>query len=81
MEEEQFRYIAKEPLVTIEKIGESEPESFSENPQQPLDGVRALGMGHVIAGAGLGRGLALHGADVLNVWRPSELEEETLLLT
>ncbi|MBW3126679.1 CoA transferase [Staphylococcus xylosus] len=81
MEEEQFEYIAKEPLVTIEKIGESEPEGFSENPQQPLDGIRALGMGHVIAGAGLGRGLALHGADVLNVWRPSELEEETLLLT
>ncbi len=24
MEEEQFEYIAKEPLVTIEKIGESE---------------------------------------------------------
>jgi crotonobetainyl-CoA:carnitine CoA-transferase CaiB-like acyl-CoA transferase len=38
-----------------------------------------LGMGHVIAGAGLGRGLALHGADVLNVWRPSEFEEESLL--
>lgn len=81
MEEEQFEYIAKEPLITIEKIGESEPEGFSENPQQPLDGIRALGMGHVIAGAGLGRGLVLHGADVLNVWRPSELEEETLLLT
>ena len=38
-------------------------------------------MGHVIAGAGLGRGLALHGADVLNVWRPSELEVETMYLT
>ncbi|BGE81140.1 CoA transferase [Staphylococcus petrasii] len=81
LEEEQFEYIAKQPLVTIEKIGESEPEPFTSNPEQPLEGVRALGMGHVIAGAGLGRGLALHGADVLNVWRPSEFEEELLYLT
>lgn len=81
LNEEQFEYIAKNPLVTIEKIGESDPEPFTSNPSQPLDGIRALGMGHVIAGAGLGRGLALHGADVLNVWRPSEFEEESLLLT
>lgn len=81
LNEEQYEYIARKPLVSIEKIGESDPEPFSSNPTQPLDGIRALGMGHVIAGAGLGRGLALHGADVLNVWRPSEFEEETLLLT
>jgi crotonobetainyl-CoA:carnitine CoA-transferase CaiB-like acyl-CoA transferase len=35
-------------------------------------------MGHVIAGAGLGRSLALHGADVLNLWRPGEGEQETI---
>lgn len=81
LNEEQYEYIARKPLVSIEKIGESDPEPFSSNPTQPLDGIRSLGMGHVIAGAGLGRGLALHGADVLNVWRPSEFEEETLLLT
>jgi len=33
-------------------------------------------MGHVIAGAGAGRALALHGADVLNLWRPYELEHD-----
>ncbi len=34
-----------------------------------------------IAETELGRGLALHGADVLNVWRPTELEVETMYLT
>jgi len=49
---EQFAHLAERPLITIEKIGESEPEPFAENPKTPLDGVRALGTGHVIAGAG-----------------------------
>lgn len=81
VEEPQFRHIAETELIEIKKIGESEPEQFTENPSQPLSGIRALGMGHVIAGAGLGRGLALHGADVLNIWRPTELEVETMYLT
>ncbi|MGK4465929.1 CoA transferase [Mammaliicoccus sciuri] len=81
VEEEQFKYIAESELIEIKKIGESDPIPFTENPEQPLSGIRALGMGHVIAGAGLGRGLALHGADVLNVWRPTELEVETMYLT
>ncbi|WP_433975425.1 CoA transferase [Tunturiibacter lichenicola] len=42
----------------------------------PLDGIRALGMGHVIAGAAIGRDLAFYGADVLNVWRPNNTELE-----
>jgi len=71
---EQFAHLAERPLITIEKIGESEPEPFAENPKAPLDGVRALGTGHVIAGAGLGRALAYHGADVLNLWRPFDFE-------
>ncbi|TVS98732.1 carnitine dehydratase, partial [Amycolatopsis bartoniae] len=38
-------------------------------------------MGHVIAGAGVGRALALHGADVLNLWRPNELEHDVTYVT
>src|SRR5258708_11741311 len=71
---QQFAQRAERPLMTIEKIGESEPEPFAENPKTPLDGVRALGVSHVIAGAGLGRALAYHGADVLNLWRPFDFE-------
>jgi len=33
-------------------------------------------MGHVIAGAGMGRDMALYGADVLNIWRPRDSEIE-----
>jgi crotonobetainyl-CoA:carnitine CoA-transferase CaiB-like acyl-CoA transferase len=33
-------------------------------------------MGHVIAGAGIGRDLASFGADVLNLWRPDDSEME-----
>lgn len=69
-------FLRHAPLIEIEKIGESAPEPLPSGVAAPLEGVRALGMGHVIAGAGIGRALALHGADVLNVWRPDELEHE-----
>ncbi|MGW0795451.1 CoA transferase [Streptomyces sp. NPDC002692] len=76
LREPAYEYIAQQPLIKIEKIGDSEPEPPSAAAAQPLSGVRALGMGHIIAGAGVGRDLAQHGADVLNVWRPNELEHD-----
>ncbi|MGV9713920.1 CoA transferase [Gordonia sp. NPDC003424] len=68
--------LADMPLVEITKIADGDPIPLPANGDLPLDGVRALGMGHVIAGAGVGRALALHGADTLNVWRPNELEHD-----
>jgi len=68
--------LAHMPLITIEKIGDSEPAPLPRAGKQPLSGVRALGMGHVIAGAAIGRDLAYYGADVLNVWRPNDSELE-----
>lgn len=80
--EEQYRSVfADLPLVEVERIGDAPPQPWSGSPDQPLDGVRALGMGHVIAGAGAGRALALHGADVLNVWSPTELEHDVTYIT
>jgi crotonobetainyl-CoA:carnitine CoA-transferase CaiB-like acyl-CoA transferase len=76
-----FDYLAARPLIEIEKVGDSAPEPFAEFSPTPLSGIRALGMGHVIAGAGIGRSLASLGADVLNVWRPTDWEHEALLLT
>jgi crotonobetainyl-CoA:carnitine CoA-transferase CaiB-like acyl-CoA transferase len=69
--------LSRMPLIKVEKIGESEPFPFSEDAKSTLDGIRAFGMGHVIAGAGIGRDLALHGADVLNIWRPDDREIES----
>lgn len=81
MATEQFASMKDQPLFEIEKIGDSPPEPFTAAPEAPLDGVRALGLGHVIAGAGLGRALACHGADVLNIWRPLDFEFDTIYYT
>jgi crotonobetainyl-CoA:carnitine CoA-transferase CaiB-like acyl-CoA transferase len=68
--------LSRMPLIRVEKIGDSEPMPFRKDAKSPLDGVRALGMGHVIAGAGMGRDHAQYGADVLNIWRPGDTEVE-----
>jgi crotonobetainyl-CoA:carnitine CoA-transferase CaiB-like acyl-CoA transferase len=74
-------HLATMPLIEITKIGDSAPEPLPAQVAQPLSGIRALGMAHIIAGAGAGRALALHGADVLNIWRPGEEENPTTYAT
>src|SRR5207302_3896676 len=70
--------LSKMPLITVEKIEDSDPVPLKANGDNlPLAGVRAVGMGHVIAGAALGRDMALYGADVLNLWRPRDSEIES----
>ena len=68
--------LSRMPLITLEKIGESEPVPLKRGAKSPLEGLRALGLGHVIAGAAIGRDLAYYGADVLNIWRPNDSEIE-----
>jgi crotonobetainyl-CoA:carnitine CoA-transferase CaiB-like acyl-CoA transferase len=70
--------LAEAPLIEVIRIGEADPAPLPPLGELPFSGLRALGMGHVIAGAGFGRSLALHGADVLNLWRPGEGEQETI---
>jgi hypothetical protein len=79
MKEQQYMdVLANAPLIHVEKIQPTEPIPFSKTPRTPLDGIRALGMGHVIAGTGFGRAFALHGADVLNIWQPLDVEHDRL---
>jgi hypothetical protein len=68
--------LSKMPLITVEKIGESDPVPLKASANLPLSGIRAFGMGHVIAGGAMGRDMALYGADVLNIWRPRDSEIE-----
>jgi crotonobetainyl-CoA:carnitine CoA-transferase CaiB-like acyl-CoA transferase len=68
--------LSKMPLITVEKIGESDPVPLKRGAKSPLEGIRAFGLGHVIAGAGIGRDLAYYGADVLNIWRPDDTDVE-----
>ncbi len=67
------------PLIRIEKVGDSPPIPFTKNPTDPLSGIRALGMAHTVAGPAMGSALALHGADVMNVWRPLDYEPDVFL--
>ncbi|MGI4876570.1 MAG: CoA transferase [Janthinobacterium lividum] len=69
------------PLISIEKIGDSEPKPFTPDAREPLSGIRALGLAHVIAGPSIGRALALHGVDVLNIWAPEDWEHNVFLYT
>jgi crotonobetainyl-CoA:carnitine CoA-transferase CaiB-like acyl-CoA transferase len=71
--------LSKMPLITVEKIRDSEPVPFKASGNLPLAGIRALGMGHVIAGGAMGRDMALYGADVLNIWRPHDSEVEAFM--
>ena len=75
-EPQYIEVLSKMPLITVEKIGGSDPFPFKRGAKSPLDGIRGLGMGHVIAGAAIGRDLAYYGADVLNIWRPDDSEVE-----
>lgn len=65
----QGALLAAKPTVTVTKIGESEPEMPSPR-SRPLDGVRVLDLGHVIAGPVIARSLAEHGAEVLRITSP-----------
>src|SRR3954447_11060601 len=75
-EPQYTQVLSRMPLVTVEKIGESDPVPLKASGNLPLYGIRAFGMGHVIAGGAMGRDMALYGADVLNIWRPRDSEIE-----
>jgi crotonobetainyl-CoA:carnitine CoA-transferase CaiB-like acyl-CoA transferase len=75
-EPQYTQVLSKMPLITVEKIGESDPVPLKASGNLPLSGIRAFGMGHVIAGGAMGRDMALYGADVLNIWRPRDSEVE-----
>jgi len=82
LEMDVFRHgLRDQPLISVQKIAESEPKPFAPNGRDPLSGIRALGLAHVIAGASIGRALALHGADVLNIWAPEDWEHNVFLYT
>ncbi|MDR2236853.1 MAG: CoA transferase [Chryseobacterium sp.] len=82
MKLDMFQDVAKHlPLIKIEKVADSDPIPLPKGGEDVLSGIKALGLGHVIAGCGIGRALALHGADVLNVWRPGDYEHEIFHIT
>lgn len=65
----QGKWLSQAPVIEIEKIGESEAEPPRAH-LRPLQSLRVLDMGHVIAGPVVARSLAEHGADVLRITAP-----------
>ncbi|MCH9816574.1 MAG: CoA transferase [Actinomycetia bacterium] len=61
------------PLISIKKIGESDPIPLPQG-QRPLSGLRVLSMVHAVAGPCCPRTLAGQGADCLNLNMPDWIE-------
>src|SRR5262249_15587843 len=77
LQEQQYQQVLQwMPIISIDRIADGQPRPLALGAATPLEGIRALGMGHVIAGSGIGRDLASFGADVLNLWRPNDSEME-----
>jgi crotonobetainyl-CoA:carnitine CoA-transferase CaiB-like acyl-CoA transferase len=68
------------PLLTLDKVGESDAREWSANPKRPLEGVKVLDMTRVIAGPVCGRTLAVFGADVLRLTPPRYPDRGPLVL-
>jgi crotonobetainyl-CoA:carnitine CoA-transferase CaiB-like acyl-CoA transferase len=62
----QGQTLAAQPVVEIEKIGDSDPEPFPED-GPALSGIRVLDLTRILAGPVAARTCAEHGADVLMV--------------
>lgn len=75
----QGKYLSTVPLVEIVKVGDSEPVAYTPQPAQPLSGLRALSLTHVIAGTTCARTLAEQGAQVLHIARDQSFEHEGLV--
>lgn len=71
---EQGKITMADPLISIEKIGDSDPIPFPGDGDLPLSGIRVLDNTHIYAGPICSRYAADAGADVLHLlspWRPN----------
>jgi CoA-transferase family III len=68
----QARFIASQPLISFEKIGDADPMLWPDHASgaRPLQGLRILDLTRILAGPVCGRTLAQYGADVMLVNSP-----------
>ncbi len=62
--------LSARPVIQIEKIAESDIEAPRSGASRPLEGLRVLDLGHVIAGPTVARTLAEQGAETLRISPP-----------
>ncbi len=70
------QYLAKTPVIDIRKVGDADPIPYAPDPKQPLSGIKALSLTHVIAGSCAARTLAEYGADVMHIARDQAVEHD-----
>lgn len=63
----QGKYLAAQPVVQIEKIGDSAPQPLPDDVSAPLAGINLLDLTRIIAGPTCGEALTEHGANDLMV--------------
>jgi len=66
----QGRHLAPRIPVELIRLDDSEAEPFARKAKRPLEGIRIVDMGHVLAGPVVSRTLAEHGAEVIHVSAP-----------
>lgn len=78
LEHPEGKHLAGTDLIEIRKVADGEPAPWTPNPTQPLSGIRALALTHVIAGSTAARTLSEYGAEVLHIMREQSFEHEAI---
>jgi crotonobetainyl-CoA:carnitine CoA-transferase CaiB-like acyl-CoA transferase len=71
-------YLAETDLIVIRKVADGDPVPWTADPTQPLSGIKALALTHVIAGSTAARTLSEYGAEVLHIMRDQSFEHEAM---
>ena len=71
-------HLAGTDLIEIRKVADGEPVPWTPDPTQPLSGIKALTLTHVIAGSTAARTLSEYGAEVLHIMREQSFEHEAI---
>ena len=71
-------HLAGTDLIEIRKVADGDPAPWTPDPTQPLSGIKALTLTHVIAGSTAARTLSEYGAEVLHIMRDQSFEHEAI---
>ncbi len=71
-------HLAGTDLIGIRKVADGDPVPWTADPTQPLSGIKALTLTHVIAGSTAARTLSEYGAEVLHIMREQSFEHEAI---
>ena len=71
-------HLAGTDLIEIRKVADGAPVPWTKDPTQPLSGIRARSLTHVIAGSVAARTLSEYGAEVLHIMREQSFEHEAV---